>query len=101
MKTTGIIRRIDDLGRVTIPKQIRHDLGIAEGEPMELFVDGEKVSFIKYHPCCDCCGEELTPSDKYPSAYSAEVEVNGATHVLCQKCMHVIQWANNLKAPTP
>ena len=50
MKSTGIIRRIDDLGRVVVPKEIRRTLGIWEGDPMELFVEGNKVIFCKYSP---------------------------------------------------
>ena len=40
MKATGIVRRIDDLGRVVIPKEIRRTMRIREGEPMEIFTDG-------------------------------------------------------------
>lgn len=39
MKATGIVRRIDDLGRVVIPKEIRRSLGINEGEPLEIYLD--------------------------------------------------------------
>lgn len=39
MKATGIIRRVDDLGRVVIPKEIRRNLGIHEGEPLEIYTD--------------------------------------------------------------
>jgi AbrB family transcriptional regulator (stage V sporulation protein T) len=51
MKATGIVRRIDDLGRVVIPKEIRRTLRIREGEPLEIFTnrDGE-VIFKKYSP---------------------------------------------------
>lgn len=51
MKATGIVRRIDDLGRVVIPREIRKNLGIAEGDPLEIFVDeNEKmVCFQKYN----------------------------------------------------
>lgn len=50
MKCTGIVRRIDDFGRVVIPKEIRNNLGIEEGEPLEIFVDTEEqmVCFQKY-----------------------------------------------------
>ena len=41
MKATGIIRRVDDLGRVVIPKDIRRTVGIREGEPLEIFIEGE------------------------------------------------------------
>ncbi len=51
MKATGIVRRIDDLGRVVIPKEIRRTLRIREGEPMEIFTDREgKVILKKYSP---------------------------------------------------
>lgn len=50
MKATGIIRRVDDLGRVVIPKEIRHTLGIKEGDPLELFIDNKAVCFVKYSP---------------------------------------------------
>lgn len=49
MKATGIIRRVDDLGRVVIPKEIRRTLGIREGEPMEIFTDRDgSVIYRKY-----------------------------------------------------
>lgn len=50
MKCTGIVRRIDDLGRIVIPKEIRNTLEIREGEPLEIFVDTEEqmVCFQKY-----------------------------------------------------
>lgn len=49
MKTTGIVRRVDDLGRIIIPKEIRRNLGIREGDPLELFVEDNMVCFRKYH----------------------------------------------------
>ena len=39
MKATGIVRRIDDLGRVVIPKEIRRSMGISEGDPLEMYID--------------------------------------------------------------
>ena len=54
MKATGIVRRIDDLGRVVIPKEIRRTLRIREGEPMEIFTDsGGSVIFKKYSPAAE------------------------------------------------
>lgn len=49
MKATGIVRRIDDLGRIVIPKDIRRTIGIHEGEPLEIFIEGgDTVCFRKY-----------------------------------------------------
>ena len=51
MKATGIVRRIDDLGRVVIPKEIRRTMRIKEGDPLEIFTDREgEVIFKKYSP---------------------------------------------------
>lgn len=56
MKATGIICRIDDLGRVVIPKEIRRTVGIREGEPLEIFLDGrDTVCFRKYET--NLCGD--------------------------------------------
>lgn len=52
MRATGIIRRIDDLGRVVIPKEIRRTMGIREGDPLEIYTDKDGcVIFKKYVPC--------------------------------------------------
>ena len=49
MKATGIVRRVDDLGRVVIPKEIRRTMRIAEGDPLEIFIDGDGVCYKKYN----------------------------------------------------
>lgn len=48
MRATGIVRRIDDLGRVIIPKEIRRMLRIKEGDPLELFINGNALVLQKY-----------------------------------------------------
>jgi transcriptional pleiotropic regulator of transition state genes len=63
MKATGIVRRIDDLGRIVLPKELRDTLGIKNGDPLEVFVDGERIVLKKYAPGCTLCGNverELT-----------------------------------------
>lgn len=50
MKATGIVRRIDDLGRVIIPKEIRRSLRIREGDPLEIYVEDGAIIYKKYHP---------------------------------------------------
>ena len=51
MKATGIVRRIDDLGRVVVPKEIRRTLRLREGEPMEIFTRGDgEIVLKKYSP---------------------------------------------------
>lgn len=58
MKSTGIVRRVDDLGRVVIPIELRRTLRIQEKDPMEIFVDGDKIVLKKYDPTCIFCGKE-------------------------------------------
>lgn len=50
MKVTGIVRRMDDLGRVVIPKEIRRQMKIKEGDPLEIFTEGKMVCFQPYNP---------------------------------------------------
>ena len=50
MKATGIVRRIDDLGRVVIPKEIRRTCNIREGDPLEIFLEDDGIVFKKYIP---------------------------------------------------
>ena len=50
MKATGIVRRIDELGRVVIPREIRRTMNLREGEPLEIFIDDKKIIFQKHIP---------------------------------------------------
>lgn len=59
MKATGIVRRVDDLGRVVIPKELRRTYDIKEGDPLEIFVDDDQLVLKKYvgdEPRCAFCG---------------------------------------------
>ena len=51
MKATGVVRRIDDLGRIVIPKELRRTMRIKEGESLEIFIDGnDQIILKKYSP---------------------------------------------------
>lgn len=56
MKATGIVRKVDELGRVVLPVELRRTLGIDERDSLEIFVDGEKIILKKYEPACIFCG---------------------------------------------
>ena len=56
MKSTGIIRKVDELGRVVIPIEIRNQFNIAEKDPIEIYVDGSSIVLKKYEPNCIFCG---------------------------------------------
>ncbi|KKI88455.1 hypothetical protein WQ54_31535 [Bacillus sp. SA1-12] len=59
MKSTGIVRKVDELGRIVLPIELRNALGLYPKEPVEIFVDGEKIIFKKYAPnnACMVTGE--------------------------------------------
>lgn len=56
MKSTGIVRKVDELGRVVIPIELRRTLSIGEKDSLEIYVDGEKIILRKYEPACVFCG---------------------------------------------
>jgi transcriptional pleiotropic regulator of transition state genes len=56
MKSTGIVRKIDELGRIVLPKELRRKLEIAEKDGLEIFVDDDTVVLKKYEPACIFCG---------------------------------------------
>ena len=56
MKTTGIVRNIDELGRVVVPKEFRKQLGIANTDPVEISLEEDRIVIKKYLPVCHFCG---------------------------------------------
>ncbi len=77
IKSTGIIRRVDELGRVVLPIELRNKFGIAEKDPMEIFVDGSSIILKKYEPNCIFCG-----SSKKLTSYNDKL--------ICSKCLEKI-----------
>lgn len=58
MKATGIVRKVDDLGRIVIPIELRRILSIEIKDPVEIYVDGEFVRLKKYSPQCVLCSSK-------------------------------------------
>lgn len=57
MKFTGIVRKVDELGRIVLPKELRGTLNINEKDPLEIYVDEDnKIVLKKYEPACIFCG---------------------------------------------
>ena len=56
MKSTGIVRKVDELGRIVIPIELRNNLNIGEKDPIEIFVDGSSIVLKKYNENCIFCG---------------------------------------------
>jgi transcriptional pleiotropic regulator of transition state genes len=63
LKATGIVRRVDDLGRIVIPMELRRKMLINEQDPMEIFVEGDRVILKKYAPGCIFCGQVENTSE--------------------------------------
>lgn len=57
MKATGIVRKVDELGRIVLPIELRRNLNIEIKDPLEIFVDGDSIVLKAYRPCCVFCGE--------------------------------------------
>lgn len=74
MKSTGIVRRMDDLGRIVIPKEVRKVLDIKEGAPLEIFTEDGSIILKKYNPGCAFCGE-------------VQGVVNFKGKQICNKCL--------------
>lgn len=56
MKSTGIIRKVDDLGRIVLPIELRRSLDIEERDELEIFVEGDQIVLRKNEPACIFCG---------------------------------------------
>ena len=74
MKSTGIVRKVDELGRVVIPTELRRTLDIAEKDALEIYVDADKIILKKYEPACVFCG-------------SADNVINYKNKNVCQACL--------------
>lgn len=55
MKSTGIVRKVDELGRVVLPQELRDTLNIAKKDPLEIYVDGNMILLKQYQPGCVFC----------------------------------------------
>ncbi len=71
---TGIVRCVDDVGRIVIPKEICHKLGVEPKDPLEIFVDNTRLVLGKYEPACIFCGE-------------AHDTVMYKKKLICEKCI--------------
>lgn len=83
MKATGIVRRIDDLGRIVIPKEIRRSFRIKEGDPLEIYTDAEgEVIFKKYSP--------IGELSNFATQYAEVLYKNGGLPIAIMDNDHVI-----------
>lgn len=76
MKSTGIVRKLDDLGRVVIPMELRRTMNIDDHAPMEIFSEGETIMMRQYRPGCALCGSMEGLVNDHPSG-----------KLVCRKCL--------------
>jgi transcriptional pleiotropic regulator of transition state genes len=55
MKSTGVVRKVDELGRIVLPKPLREVMDINEKDSLEIFTDNNRIILQKYHPACEFC----------------------------------------------
>ena len=85
MKSTGIVRKVDDLGRIVIPMEIRKTFDIKEKDPIEIFTDGDNIVLKQFKTSCTLCG-----NDKYEDL---SFKFNKP---ICKDCLNVIKNGPNL-----
>ena len=74
MKSTGIVRKVDELGRIVLPIELRRTLEIAERDSLEIYVEGSTIILKKYEPACIFCGD-------------AKDVVNYKARNICRTCL--------------
>lgn len=82
MKSTGIVRRVDELGRIVIPIELRNKLKIEEKDPIEIYVDGSSIILKKFEETCVFCG-------------SSKNVVKYKDKLVCSKCSQGINSISN------
>ena len=82
MKSTGIVRNLDELGRIVIPKEIRKKLEIDQKDPIEIFIDGNSIVLKKYEKGCIFCNN------------SKDLQVY-KDKLICKKCLNSISALQN------
>ncbi len=74
MKSTGIVRKVDELGRIVLPIELRRTLDIGEKDALEIFTEGANILLKKYEPACIFCGD-------------AKDVINYKSKNICASCM--------------
>ena len=82
MKSTGVVRRVDDLGRIVIPKEIRKNLKIKDGESLEIFVDDNAVILKKYSYMSDLHDIAQNCSDSFYDVVSNDILITDLNKVI-------------------
>ena len=82
MKSTGVFRRIDNMGRIVIPKEIRKNLKIKDGESLEIFIDDDAVVLKKYSYMCDLHDIAQNCSDSFYDVINKEILITDLNKII-------------------
>lgn len=80
MKTTGIVRHVDELGRIVIPKEMRRVLGISNGDPVEINLVENRIEITKYSRACNLCGSS-----------DSVIATEFMGKIICQSCLEALK----------
>lgn len=78
MKSTGIVRKVDELGRIVLPMELRRTMRIDTQDSLEIYTEDDKIILKKYEPCCIFCGE-------------AKDTVNFKGKIICEDCKNELK----------
>ncbi|MBW7651602.1 AbrB/MazE/SpoVT family DNA-binding domain-containing protein [Anoxybacillus flavithermus] len=91
MKSTGIVRKVDELGRVVIPIELRRTLGIAEKDALEIYVDDERIILKKYKPNMTCVVTGEVSDDNFKLADGKIILSKEGAEALLQEIQNLLQ----------
>ncbi|MBB5356618.1 MULTISPECIES: AbrB/MazE/SpoVT family DNA-binding domain-containing protein [Anoxybacillus] len=91
MKSTGIVRKVDELGRVVIPIELRRTLGIAEKDALEIYVDDERIILKKYKPNMTCLVTGEVSDDNFKLADGKIILSKEGAEALLQEIQNLLQ----------
>lgn len=91
MKSTGIVRKLDVLGRVVIPMELRRNIGIEEKEPLEIFLEDDMIILQKYQPPMTCLITGEVANDNYSLLDGKLVLSKKGVHILYEKLGELIK----------
>lgn len=84
MKSTGIVRKVDELGRIIIPMELRRTLEINEKDPVEIFIEGEEIILRKYEPQAACIVTGEITSENFTLFNNIKLSLKGAEILLTE-----------------
>ena len=93
MQTTGIIRKVDDLGRIVLPVEVRRAMGIQVGTELEILVENRRIVLEKMENCCIFCGFRLSVGLQFSEIFST-IDENYDNRVIVWQILQMSRSSN-------